>query len=123
MNRGTSSASLQSDGTLHVARENLYIGQRIVSSAADLRVKLEFHQPSSKIFLLTVPRRSFFCGAFMLSLSCFLCFRTRLFIDALWPPVGKGLTSWLLFVKSNCEVVTFPCGILGDGVVLDCINS
>ena len=40
---------------------------------------------------------------------CFvLCFRVRLFIDALWFPVGKGLTSWLSFVMSNCEFVTFP---------------
>ena len=23
-------------------------------------------------------------------------------------PAGKGLTSWLSFVMSNCEVVTFP---------------
>ena len=23
-------------------------------------------------------------------------------------PAGKGLTSWLSFVRSNCEVVTFP---------------
>ena len=38
----------------------------------------------------------------------FLCFRECLFIDALWLPAGKGLTSWLLFVVSNCEVVTFP---------------
>ena len=37
-----------------------------------------------------------------------LCLRARLFIDALWSPVGKGLTSWLLLVMSNCEVVTFP---------------
>ena len=37
-----------------------------------------------------------------------LCFRVRLFIDALWSPAGKGLTSWLLFVMSNCGVVTFP---------------
>ena len=36
-----------------------------------------------------------------------LCFRARLFIDALWSPAGKGLTSWLSFVMSNCEVVTF----------------
>ena len=36
-----------------------------------------------------------------------LCFRARLFIDALWSPAGKGLTSWFLFVMSNCEVVTF----------------
>ena len=36
-----------------------------------------------------------------------LCFRARLFIDALWSPAGKGLPSWLSFVMSNCEVVTF----------------
>ena len=36
-----------------------------------------------------------------------LCFRVHLFIDALWSPAGKGLTSWLSFVMSNCEVVTF----------------
>ena len=37
-----------------------------------------------------------------------ICFRTRLFINALWLPSGKGLTSWLSFLMSNCEVVTFP---------------
>ena len=31
----------------------------------------------------------------MLILSCFYA---RLFIDALWSPAGKGLTSWLSFV-------------------------
>ena len=36
-----------------------------------------------------------------------LCFRVRLFIDVLPSPAGKGLTSWLSFVMSNCEVVTF----------------
>ena len=36
-----------------------------------------------------------------------LCFCAGLYIDALWPPAGKWLTSWLLFVMSNCEVVTF----------------
>ena len=39
---------------------------------------------------------------------------SRLFIAALWSPVGKGLASWLLFVMSNCDFVTFPCGILGQ---------
>ena len=33
---------------------------------------------------------------------------TRLFICALWSPAGKELTSWLSFVVSNCEFVTFP---------------
>ena len=31
-----------------------------------------------------------------------------LFICALWSPAGKGLTSLLSFVVSNCEFVTFP---------------
>ena len=37
-----------------------------------------------------------------------LCFCARLFNDALWSPAGKGLASWLSFVMSNCEFVTFP---------------
>ena len=39
---------------------------------------------------------------------------SRLLIAALWPPAGKGLTPWLSFVVSNCVVVTFPIGILGQ---------
>ena len=34
---------------------------------------------------------------------------SRLFIAVLWSPAGKGLTSWLLFMMSNCD-----CGILGQ---------
>ena len=45
---------------------------------------------------------------YVISVLLLLCFRARLFIDALWSPAGKGLTSWLSFVMSNCEVVTFP---------------
>ena len=54
----------------------------------------------------------------VISVLFLLCFRARLFIDALWSPAGKGLTSWLSFVMSVCEVVTFPlvswvrCGAL-----------
>ena len=45
----------------------------------------------------------------MLFLTCFCYdFCARLFIDALRSPAGKGLTSWLSFVVSNCEVVTLP---------------
>ena len=39
-----------------------------------------------------------------------LCFHARLFVDALWSPAGKGLTSWPSFVMSNCVVATFPLG-------------
>ena len=45
-----------------------------------------------------------------------------MFIDALWSPAGKELTSLLAFVMSNCEVVTFQF-YPGSGVVLDCIDS
>ena len=37
-----------------------------------------------------------------------LCRCARLFICALWSPAGKGLTSWLSFVGSNCAFVSFP---------------
>ena len=44
---------------------------------------------------------------YVISVLYLSCFRARLFIDALWSPAGKGLTSWGSFVMSNCEVVTF----------------
>ena len=47
----------------------------------------------------------FLCFCSVLSLLC-LC--AHLFICALWSPAEKGLTSWLSFVVSNCEFVTFP---------------
>ena len=51
----------------------------------------------------------------MYFLSCFrYAWLHVLFIDALWSPPGKRLTSWLSFVMSNCEIVTFPIGILGQ---------
>ena len=45
------------------------------------------------------------CFCFVL---CLLFLRARLFICALWSPAGKGPTSWLSFVVSNCEFVTLP---------------
>ena len=54
-----------------------------------------------------------FGGTSFVDQSCyfsllFVMLRARLFIDALWSPAGKGLTSLLSFVMSNCEFVTFP---------------
>ena len=48
-----------------------------------------------------------------MDILCFFCllfamFWYGLFICALWSPAGKGLISWLSFVVSNCEFVTFP---------------
>ena len=59
---------------------------------------------------------------YVFSVLCLLCLCVGLFICALWSPAGKGLTSWLKFVVSNCEFVLshwYP----GSGVVLDCIDS
>ena len=42
-----------------------------------------------------------------ISVLCLLCLCARLFICALWSLAGKKLTSWLSFVVSNCEFVTF----------------
>ena len=51
--------------------------------------------------------------AMSLCASVYMC----LYVVTCWSPAGKGLTSWLLFVVSYCEFVTFPlvswfrCGI------------
>ena len=41
------------------------------------------------------------------SVLCLLCLCARRFICAFRSPAGKGLTSWLSFVVSNCDFVTF----------------
>ena len=60
----------------------------------------------------------------MFFLSCFflLCFCVRLFIDALWSPAGKWLTSCFSFGMSHCEVVFLPL-VSWVRCVLDCIDS
>ena len=75
-------------------------------------------KPSSKIFLLTVPKAVLLLWIiYIISVVFLLCFRVRLFTDALWSPAGKGLTSWPSFGMSYCVVVTFPlvswvmCGV------------
>ena len=57
---------------------------------------------------------------YVISVLFWLCFCARLFIDALWSHVGKGLTSWLSFVMSMCKVVAYP---LVACFMLDCIDS
>ena len=64
--------------------------------------------PSSKIFLLTDPRRYFFC------ILCFSCFRVCSLL-----PCGHLSRHWkravllALFGDVYCIFVTFPCVILG----------
>ena len=45
---------------------------------------------------------------YVFSVLFLLCLCAHQFICALWSPAGKGLPSWLSFVVSNCEFVTFP---------------
>ena len=54
------------------------------------------------------------CFVFVM-LSC-------LFNTALWPPAGKGLTSWLSYVWCFVVFHHFPVWCPGSGVVLDCID-
>ena len=49
-----------------------------------------------------------FVDLLFFSVLCLLCLCAHLFICALWSPAGKRLTSWLSYVVSNCEFVTFP---------------
>ena len=37
-----------------------------------------------------------------------------LVIATLWSPAGKGLISWLLFLRFNCVFVTLLCIIMGQ---------
>ena len=78
-------------------KPNIYVSW----STSELRVRLVLwnrSKASSKIFLLTVPRRCFFYGSFILFLSYFCYAFMRVYF---W-------CSWLSFGMSNCEVVTFP---------------
>ena len=56
------------------------------------------------------------------SVLCLLCLCERLFICALWSPAGKGLTSWLSFVVSNCNL-SLSHWYPGSGEVHDYIDS
>ena len=47
------------------------------------------------------------------SVLCLLCICACLFVDDVWSPAGKGLTSWVSFVVSNC-VCHFPIDTLGQ---------
>ena len=84
---------------------------------------LELVKPSSKIFLLTVPRRYIFCGSFMLFLSC-ICYAFAC-VCLLMPCghlLGKG---WPLGSRLWCLIVSLLLShwYPGTGVVLDCIDS
>ena len=95
-------------------------------STSELWVRLaqwKRFKPSCKIFLLTVPRRYFFCGSFMLFLYCVcyafvrVCFLMPCghLLGKDWP-LGSGL--WCLIVS-----LLLSHWYSESGVVLDCIDS
>ena len=73
----------------------------MISACVHIRIKGEigagnWFKPPLKV-LLTVPRRYFFCGSFLM-----FAMLSRLLIAALWSPAGKWMTSWPSFVVLNC---------------------
>ena len=85
-------------------------------SNLELRVRLalwNWFKPSSKIFLLTVPRRYFFCGSFVLFLSC-VCHTFASVHCCLVVTCWERADSWVSFVMFSCVFATFPCVILGQ---------
>ena len=54
------------------------------------------------------PHRHFGKGDCTLELENMEKVKRMTMTDALWSPAGKGLTTWLSFVMSYCEFVTFP---------------
>ena len=85
-------------------------------SISELRVRLaplNRFKPSGKIFYRPIQGGTSFVEPLCFcTVLCLLCLCGRLFIFALWSPARKGLASWLSFVVSNCEFVTFPFDIL-----------
>ena len=80
-------------------------------------------KPSSIIFLLTVPRRCFFCESFMLLLSCFCsAFVPVCLLMPCGHLHGRG---WPLGSRLRCLIVKLSLSrwYPGSGVVLDCIDS
>ena len=89
------------DNTLseeHIVNDNLGCWRRKTGLSPPVKY---FTDRSKAVLLLWI----FLCFC---SVLCLLCLCARLFICALWSPAGKGLTSSLSFVASNCEFVTFP---------------
>ena len=60
---------------------------------------------------------------YVISVLFLLYLNVRLFIDALWSPAGKGLTSWLWFVICLIVKLSLSHWYPGSGVGLECIDS
>ena len=80
-------------------------------STFELRVRLaplNWFKHSRKIFCWPFQGGAFLWNFYVLSVLCLLCLCARLFVCAFRSPAGRGLTSWLSFAVSDCELVAFP---------------
>ena len=92
----------------------------------EIRVRLappNRFNPYSKIFLLTVPRRYYFCGSFMLFLLCVCYAFVRVCLELpcghlLWKGWPLGSRLWCCLIVSVLLSHLYP----RSGVVLDCID-
>ena len=85
------------------------ITPKYVNQSSELRVRLARHEtglsPPVKCFTNRYKAVLLLWIFYTFSVLWLLCLCVRLFICALWSHAG---TSWLSFVVSNCEFVTFP---------------
>ena len=71
-------------------------------------------KPSSKYFLLTVPRRCFFCGSLLLFVFRVCVFFLSVHCSLVVIRWERADLLALLYVMFYCVFVTFPCGVLGQ---------
>ena len=85
-------------------------------SISELRVRLaprNWFRPSSKISLLTVPRRYFLCGSFVLFMFC-VCHAFGSVYCCLVVTRRERTYLLALVCDAYCDFVTFTFGILGQ---------
>ena len=106
-------------------KPNIYVSW----STSELSVRLARHEiglsPPVKYFLLTVPRRCFFCGSFMLFRSCFCYACVFVCVCLSMPCVHLLERGWPLGFRLWCLILKLSLfhWYPGSGAVLDCIDS
>ena len=70
--------------------------------------------PLVKVFLLTVPRRCFFCGSSVLFMFSVCHFFLSVHFGLVVTRLKRADLLSLLYVMFYCVFVSFPCGVLGQ---------
>ena len=89
-----------------------------------IRVRLappNMFKPSSKYILLTVPRRYFFCGNFLLFVFHVCYAVSSVYCSLVVTCLERAGLFVLLCVMFSCVFVTFPYGVMGQvWYLIDC---